>query len=197
MLDFPWHTVAFLTGISVTPTIENDVVTWRLPLGNGLVQHVALDDCGHYVRWLFDNPSRSNGMDLEVAIAPIPYAELAAAFTRVTGHPAQYIDISLEEYWSDGPFAVAAKLPAGYNAGPDSMSSESNFSGFFNTWKYDILTRDFKLLDEIHPGRIRSADDFFRREEEKHGKGSLWKRVQVDGLGHILKISEDGRKGKL
>jgi len=181
----------------VTPTIEDGVVTWRQPLGTGSVQHVALDDCGYYARWLFDNPSRSNGMDLEVAIAPIPYAELAAAFTRVTGHPAQYIDQSLEEYWTKGPYAAAAKAPAGYNAGPDSMNIQDNFSGFYNMFKYDVLTRDFKLLDEIHPGRIRSAEEFFRREEEKYGKGSLLRRVQGEGLEHILKISEDGRKGNL
>ena len=182
----------------MTPAIEDGVVTWRLPLGEGKVNYVALDDCGVYVRWLFDNPSRSNGLDLEVAIAPIPYSELTAAFTRVTGHPAQYIDQSLTEHWSNGgEWAKAAKLPAGYNAGAGSMTIQENFTGFWNVWKYEVLKRDYKLLDEIHPQRIKSAEEFFRREEEKGGKGSLWKRVQKENLAPILKISEDGRRGKL
>jgi hypothetical protein len=39
-------------------------VTWRVPLGDGAVPHVALEDCGYYARWLFDNPERANGMNL-------------------------------------------------------------------------------------------------------------------------------------
>jgi len=37
-----------------------DVLTWRLHLGqDGEVAHVALDDCGYYIRWLFDHPERA------------------------------------------------------------------------------------------------------------------------------------------
>jgi hypothetical protein len=38
-------------------------------------------------------------MDLEVAIEHVTYANLAAAFEKVTGHPAQYIDTNLDTYW--------------------------------------------------------------------------------------------------
>ena len=93
----------------MTPTVEDGVVTWRVPLGEGAVPHVALEDCGYYVRWLFDHPERANGMDLEVAIDHITYADLAAAFEKVTGHPAQYIDTDLDRYWSDGPFKGIAE----------------------------------------------------------------------------------------
>jgi len=60
-------------GTPMSPTIENvdgeDVVTWRVPLtADGAVPHVVLDDCGPYVRWLFDHPERADGMDLRVAI---------------------------------------------------------------------------------------------------------------------------------
>ena len=40
----------------MTPTVEDGVVTWRVPLGEGAVPHVSLEDCGYYVRWLFDHP---------------------------------------------------------------------------------------------------------------------------------------------
>jgi uncharacterized protein YbjT (DUF2867 family) len=94
----PYIEMAIASATIMTPSIEDGVVTWRVPLGNGAVHHVAFDDLGYYVRWLFDNQERSNGMDLEIGIAPITYSELAEAFERVSGHPAQYIDTPLDVY---------------------------------------------------------------------------------------------------
>lgn len=83
--------------------VEDGVVTWRVPLGSGAVAHVDLDDCGHYVRWILDHQDRADGLDLEVAIALIPYDELARAFESVTGRPARYVDTDLDTYWTSGP----------------------------------------------------------------------------------------------
>ncbi|RDW69877.1 NmrA-like family-containing protein 1 [Coleophoma cylindrospora] len=197
----PYIEMTIAAGTIMTPQVEDGVVTWRAPLGAGAVPHVALDDCAEYVRWLFDHAPRANGMDLEVAIDHIPYAELAAAFTRVTGHPARFIDTSVDEYWQHGPMAFAADLPAAYND-PKGPTIRENFTGFWNMWRASgqnqgVIRRDYALLDEIHPGRIKSAEQWFRRQEEKHGPGSLWKRVQPEHLKPVLKISEDRRKGKL
>ncbi len=199
----PYIEMAFSAQTPMTPRIEDGVLTWRVPLGQGAVVHVALEDCAHYVRWLFDHPDRANGMDLEVAIEHIRYADLAAAFTRVTGHPARYIDTDLDAYFA--PMAAINDLPAGYNADPDdkgTMSFRDNFTGFWNQWKHDIITRDYALLDEIHPGRIRSAEDWLHRHEEKakaSGTESLWERLQPGTLPNrlILKLSEDHRRGAL
>ncbi|WP_100486189.1 NmrA family NAD(P)-binding protein [Mycobacteroides abscessus] len=189
----------------MAPTVEEGVVTWRVPLGGGAVPHVSLEDCGYYVRWLFDNTDRSNGMDLEVAIDHIPYSELARAFEKVTGHPAQYIDTDVDTYWQ-GPLGGIADRPAGYNAAPDdpsTMTFRDNFTGFWNLWKDGIVKRDYVLLDEIHPNRIRTAEQWFRREEElgrKGGRGGLWERVQPENWSldaAVLKSSQDLRTGKL
>jgi hypothetical protein len=96
----------------MTPSIEDGVVTWRVPLGEGAVPHVSLEDCGFYVRWLFDHPERANGMDLEVAIEHMTYADMAAAFEKVTGHQAQYIDTDLDTYWSHPDLTGIADHPA-------------------------------------------------------------------------------------
>jgi NmrA-like family len=190
----------------LTPTVEDGIVTWRVPLGNGAVPHVALEDCGFYVRWLFDHPERANGMDLEVAIDHISYADLAAAFEKVTGHPAQYIDTDLDTYWNAPRNKRNADTPAGYNADPNdksTMSFRDNFTGWWNLWKYGIVKRDYALLDEIHPNRIRSAEQWFRREDQlgrELGKGSLWERLQPENRrksSPILKLAEDMRTGKL
>lgn len=192
----------------MTPSIEEGIVTWRVPLGSGEVAHVSLDDCEQYVRWIFDNPDKSDGLDLQVSIAHIGYKELAEAFSKVTGRPARYVDTSLKDYWEQGLMSKAANGAAGYNASlddPATMTFKANFSAFWNMWKKSgqntgIIRRDYKLLDEILPGRIKSAEEFFRREDAKtreKGLGGLWDSVQEQNLGFILKISEDGRKGKL
>jgi hypothetical protein len=80
------------------------------------------------------------------------------------------------------------------------MSVRDNFTGFWNVWKYGIIKRDYKLLDEIHPNRIKSVEEWLRREDAKgkaQGIGGLWERVQKENLKPVLKFAEDGRKGKL
>lgn len=202
----PYIAMAIGARTPMSPAVEDGIVTWRVPLGEGAVCHVDLDDCAHYVRWLFDHQERANGLDLEVAIDMIAYDDLAKAFEKVSGHPAKYIDTSLEEYWASGPLGYGRDRPAGYNSSledPAAMSMRENFTGFWNMWKYSggnrgVVQRDFKLLDEIHPKRVKTAEEFFRREDTRgreQGLGSLWERV--NNLRPVLKIAEDGGKGRL
>ncbi|KAF4337922.1 nitrogen metabolic regulation nmr [Fusarium beomiforme] len=202
----PYIEMAISAQTVMTPRILDGVVTWAVPLADGAIPHVALDDCEYYVRWLFDHPERSDGLDLEVAIDHITYHDLAKAFQKVTGKPAQFIDIPLATYFEHMP--LRANTPAGYNADPNdpaTMSFVQNFTGFWNMWRHSggnkgVVQRDYKLLDEIHPNRIKTPEEFFRREEEKRkaqGLASIFETIESGNLGMILKLSEDGRKGKL
>ena len=130
---------------------------------------------------------------------------MAEAFEKVTGHPARYVDTDLDAYWN-GPLKMAASLPAGYNADPadkSTMSFRDNFTGFWNIWKHGIVHRDYALLDEIHPNRIRSVEQWLRREEQlgqERGAGGLWDRIQPENLYRLpplLKSTEDRRTGTL
>ncbi|GAB7522878.1 NmrA family NAD(P)-binding protein [Paraburkholderia sp. 2C] len=201
----PYMEMAISGMTPMAPSVEDGVVTWRVPLGNGAVPHVALDDCGYYARWLFDNAERANGMNLEVAIEHVEYHRLAAAFEKVTGHPARYIDTDMDAYWS-GALGKSAALPAGYNADindKSTMTFRDNFTGFWNIWKHGVIQRNYALLDEIHPNRIRSVEAWLRREDQlgrELGKGSLWERVQPENLyksAPLLKLAEDRRMGRL
>jgi hypothetical protein len=204
----PYIEMAIASETIFTPTIEEgddgqDTVTWKFPLtDDGGIAHVALEDCGHYVRWLFDHPDRANGMDLQVSIEHVHYTDLAKAFTKVTGHRAQFVDIDMEAFWKDGPLRERAGVPAGYSADINdsaTMSVKDNFTGFFTMWIHSgrnqgVIQRDYALLDEIHPHRIRTAEQWLRIEEEKgrkEGKGSLWERVQPKNQKGILKLQED------
>jgi len=83
------------------------------------------------------------------------------------------------------------------------MTVRDNFTGFWNMWKHEIVKRDYPLLDEIHPNRINTAEEWFRREDQlgrELGKGSLWERVQPENWrpdSPILKGTVDRRQGKL
>lgn len=202
----PYIQMVLASKTIMTPTIEDGVVTWRMPLGQGAVPHVALEDCEQYVRWLFDHQKRANGMNLEVAIDHVRYGDMAEAFEKVTGHPAQYIDTTLQDYWTSGSMAPAADKPCGYNSDkndPAHMTMRQNFSGFWNLWKdsgmnQGVVKRDYALLDEIFPGRIRSVEQWFRNEEKRgldRGLGSLWERV--NSPKPVLKATEEGRRGRL
>lgn len=203
----PYIEMAIAGSSPMTPAVEEGVVTWRMPLGDGAVPHVALDDCEAYVRWIFDHPQEADAFDLQVAIAHISYQELAEAFSKVTGHPACYVDISLDEYWKRTGWHGAGAAQ-GYNAPPDdpaTMTYQRTFTGFWNNWKYSgqntgVVQRDYELLDRIFPGRVKSAEEYFQKEDTRgreEGLGGLWERVQKKNLRPILKLAEDGRKGKL
>lgn len=201
----PYMEMAISAMTPMTPSVEDGVLTWRVPLGHGAVPHVSLEDCGYYARWLFDHSERANGMNLEVAIEHVEYHQLAAAFEKVTGRPARYIDIDMDAYW-EGPLKASANRPAGYNADlsdKSTMSFRDNFTGFWNVWKHGVIQRDYALLDEIHPQRIRSVEEWLRREDQRGrelGKGGLWERVQPENMYSsipLLKLAEDKGKGML
>ncbi len=201
----PYMEMAIASSTPMAPTIEESengekVVTWRVPLTeNGAVPHVSLEDCGAYVRWLFDHPDRADGLDLEVAIEHVHYADMALAFEKVTGHRARFVDVDLETYWRDSAFGAYRDNPAGYMASlddPATLSMKANFTGFWNLFRasghnHGVIRRNYALLDEIYPGRIRSVEEFFRREDEraKQAGSSLWEKVIE--LKPILKNHED------
>lgn len=130
----PYMEMAIAKGTPMAPVVEDGVVIWRMPLGTGAVPHVALDDCDHYVRFIFDHQERFDGFDLEVAIEHVHYEDLAKAFTKVTGKPAKYLEVDLDTYWETGPLSRAGAAPAGYNAAPDdpaTLTIRENFTGFW------------------------------------------------------------------
>ncbi|KAI0552311.1 hypothetical protein F4679DRAFT_535248 [Xylaria curta] len=198
----PYIEMTIGQGTPFQPSVEDGVAIWRVPLANGAVPFTPLDDVGVYVKWLFDNADgEADGLDLEIALEHVTFEAYVRAFEKVTGKPARWIDSDLDGHldllWGPG-----ADRPAGYNADlndPATMTLRRNFTAFFNLWRGSggnkgVITRDYALLDRIHPKRIRSVEEWMRRENEK---GSLWERIQPENLGHVLKITEDGRKGTL
>lgn len=206
----PYIEMVITRGGPMAPTIEDDehgdkVVTWRVPLtADGAVVHASLGDCAYYVRWLFDHQARADGMDLKVAIEHVHYADMAKAFEKVTGRKARFIDTDFESYWRSGPLSQFADRPTGQqdSSGPGTMTIRENFTGFWNIWRASghnngIIQRDYKLLDEIHPQRLRTVEQYFKAEEvraRQTGGPSLWDRIV--NMETVLKLHEDTDRGK-
>ncbi|KAK4446677.1 hypothetical protein QBC34DRAFT_383029 [Podospora aff. communis PSN243] len=207
----PYVDMAIEAGTPVSPRIEKgedgeeEVVTWRLPLGEeGAVAHTALEDVGVYAGWLFERWEEvDDGVELKVGMGHVHYRDVARAFEEVTGRKARFVDVDFETYFgSEGGFAGIGDAPTGYmveKGSPGAMSVRTNFTGWWHAWRASggnkgLVKRDYALLDEIHPGRIRTVEEFFRREAEKarfEGKGTLWDVVASGRT--VLKINEDGR----
>ncbi|KAI0402445.1 hypothetical protein F4802DRAFT_600047 [Xylaria palmicola] len=208
----PYIEMTLAQGTPFRPRVEEDggggAAVWRVPLAAGAVPFTALDDVGVYVRYLLDHADgEADGLDLQVSVEHVTFDEYVRAFSKITGKPARWIDNTVEEHM-EITFGPAGENPAGYNADPSdpaTMTLRHNFTAFFNLWRGSggnkgIIQRDYALLDRIHPQRIKTVEEWLRRENEKGlklGLGTLWDRIQPENLGHVLKITEDGRQGKI
>lgn len=129
---------------------------------------MALEDVGVFTLWLLDYPEKPAGMDLEVTTDQISLADIADTFTRVTGRTAIHRCVPLEEYLPKAePYPNA---PASWAAGPDAPRDESlmswreNFTAWWKYWSSGMgATRDISLLDSIHPTRIKTLEQWMRK----------------------------------
>ncbi|KAJ5930965.1 hypothetical protein N7466_006458 [Penicillium verhagenii] len=146
-------------------TEDPTTMVFAAPLGDGKCPLIHLEDYGSYVRWIFDNPTRSNGLELPVATEDIAWKDLAAAFTAVTGIKAVYKDVTFDEYFQLGVWANPDAILGDSAQSNDStlFTVRQNFTGFWNTWKDNLSKRDYLLLDEILPTRVKSVREWMEK----------------------------------
>jgi hypothetical protein len=144
---------------------EAETMVFAAPVGEGNVPLIYLEDYGRYARWIFDTPSRSTGRELHVATEDIAWKDLAAVFTEVTGKKAIYHDVTLDEYFNLGIFpAPEEKIGGSLSPGDATLFTyRENFSGFWNTWKDNLTKRDYPLLDDILPTRVKSVKEWMQK----------------------------------
>ena len=164
---------------------------WALPLGDGHISLIALQDLGFFARWVFDNPLETSGKDIQVASHRASGKDIAEAFTKVTGKPAVYVPITIDEYFGYFKNADAPVAPEA----PQGMTFRQNFTGFWNGWKDDIVHRDMEWLKSTHPG-LRSVESWMREHKYDGGKKGLLKNRE-DHDGHGPTINYDQVKGLL
>lgn len=136
------------------------------PLGQeGAMPMIYLQDFGRYVLWVLQHPERSAGMTIGVATEHVTFPHLVESFTAVTGKPARYEDLPVEEWVQ----RVFGGLPNGINTkigGSDDdtlMTYGDNFSHWMNVYKANVIKKDYALLDEILPDRVKSVGEWIQR----------------------------------
>lgn len=169
-------------GELMLPVQEDGVAVFRVPLGDGAVPFIHLDDLGFYVDWIFSHPEISAGMDLKVAVDHVSFHEVAATFTEVTGKPARYENITFEEYFTTGPLAQPASTKLGVEGAgeddPSLLTYQQNFTAWWKLYQLSggnqgLIQRNYELLDKIHPKRVRSLKQWM----EKTGYAGEYKPV--------------------
>ena len=140
-------------------------MVFKAPVGDGQPPMIYLEDFGQ-IRpsgWL-RNPEKSNGMNLKIATENVGWEEVAKSFTEVTGKKAVFEDITLDQYFAFGVFPNPdSKVGHSVNHDDDTLQTyRQNFSGFWNSWKESVLTRDYELLDEILLTRVKSVGEWMK-----------------------------------
>lgn len=148
---------------------ESGTYIFNVPLGSGSAPMIDLDDLGSYARWIFDNPYKSIGFNLEVATCQVSLAGLVEAFTKVTGKTAKGEYLSIDEYLSKrarAGFDPEVKLAhSGDPKDPTVQTFRQNFSGFYNVFRDNLSTRDYKFLDKILPTRVKTLEEWMRKSD--------------------------------
>lgn len=108
----------------------------------------------------------------------------AAVFTTVTGINAVYKDVTLDEYFQLGIWPdpdVILGYFTGYNDG-SFMTVRENYSGVWNTWKDNLTNRDYQLLDEVLPTRMKSVKEWMEQTGYRRNYASVLKSRR-DAIG--------------
>ncbi|KFY30453.1 hypothetical protein V493_01897 [Pseudogymnoascus sp. VKM F-4281 (FW-2241)] len=176
------HSAPYLDTLSqlLRPRPDPDdpgLMVFSVPLGNTAMPLIDLGDLGKYAKWMFDHVKRSKGMTLKISTEHIRWEDLAKDYTAVTGRRAVYRDVTLEEYFASKAFPDP-EMKVGHGVTHDDPTLQTyreNFSAFWRLWKSGLDKRDYELMDEIMPGRIRSVKEWMIKTGYTGEPGSVLK----------------------
>ena len=156
------------------PTQDVDgIYVFKFPLGpTGAMPLVSLESIGEYARWIFEHRERSAGLNLGIAIAHVTGAEQAEAFEAVTGKKARYEAIPLETALSRfPPGKIGSRATPGYDD-PTLRTAAEHFGPWWTIFRESCVggttglwPKDYALLDEIMPSRIKTIEEWMRMEK--------------------------------
>ena len=112
----------------------------------GSIPLVALDDIGWWARYIFDNAPSTAGKNLKIASEPSNFPHIVETFKRVTGLPAEYEALSMDDYfklWNGNQIPLASDDPKG-------ISWENNFRAWWAMWRDNIVQRDMEWITSVH-----------------------------------------------
>ena len=106
---------------------------FRLPIADAPWSMVALDDIAFFTAYIFAHPEEWGGRTLPIGSDSPTFTEIAATLERVTGIPAEYRPMTIDEF-------AALDMP--------NIHDQVNVVRFFTEYR---LPRDYDTLRKIHP----------------------------------------------
>ncbi|KAF8663575.1 hypothetical protein AX16_000919 [Volvariella volvacea WC 439] len=163
---------------------EDGTVVFASPLGDGKVTMISLIDLGWWVRYTFDHRSETSGRDLRVASDVVGWDYLVSTFTRVTGIPAVYKRLTLDEWFN---CLAGANRPVANEKeiGDGSTTIRESFSGFWCIWRDGLVKRDMDWVRSVHKNSL-TLESWMKQTKYKGNIGSSVLKNGEDGKGRIL-----------
>ena len=156
---------------------EDGTAVFATPVGKGHVPMIALADLGFFARYAFDHREETSGVEMKIASDVVGWDYLARTFDKVTGHRAEVIYQTLDE-WYENVEGVDDPV-ANERENDGSTTWRENFSGWWALWQDDMVQRDMTWVRAVHPN-CHTLESWMR---EHSYTGNLQR--------HLLKNSED------
>ncbi|KIY00807.1 uncharacterized protein Z520_03473 [Fonsecaea multimorphosa CBS 102226] len=147
---------------------EDGTYIFKMPIGpNGAIPFVPLRDLAWYARYIFEHPTEFQGDLLSVAMAHVSGEMVAAAFTAVTGEPARYQPLDLLETAKTWPKTKIGLAGSPGFDDPTLKTMAGQLVPWYTIWQESggnkgLWTKDYDRLDRIHPGRIKTIEQWMR-----------------------------------
>ncbi|KAI8844750.1 hypothetical protein BC829DRAFT_428062 [Chytridium lagenaria] len=165
-----------LEGMFTPKEVSPGKIVFNQPLGfGGKIPMIALDDIGVYALWIFTNIDKSAYLDLKVATAHIDFTDIVQAFNKVNPTlTATHVPVTIQAFLDSMNVPRDAPLTSVFmSSHPNStrgLTFHENFTGFWELWNANVVKRDYELLDKIHPGRMRSVEEWMKMKKV-YGEG--------------------------
>ncbi|KAI5829995.1 NAD(P)-binding protein [Schizophyllum commune Tattone D] len=158
---------------------------FALPLGSGSMPMIALADLAWWACYALDNPALSAGKELRVASDMVSGDRLTRAFAQISGQPAVYLPLSLDEW-----FACMERTDAPLVHGADALDGTNDttirgcFTGFWNLWHDGVVKKDMEWVRKVYPGTLSLEKWMKTTGYTASYKKDVLKNVE-DGKGRI------------
>jgi uncharacterized protein YbjT (DUF2867 family) len=126
----------------MAPMIDTDgTYLFKLPLNDGALPFIYLQDFGAYVHWAISNIEQSTGLDFGIATSHVSGLDIASAFTATTGKPARYVSLPIEVWHANTwtKFLKGADTRVGFLSIKDDgallQTYGENFTNWWNLYK--------------------------------------------------------------
>lgn len=155
---------------------------WSMPLGKGgRMPMIALSDLGFFARYTFDHRTETSAQNLKIASGLIGGDDIASTLTKVTGKKAVFQSITVEEWFAGLPDADAPVAVGEHQKGDGSTTWGEDFSGWWWTYRDNVLKRDMDWIRSVHP-KLQTLEGWMRETGYDGSLTSLLLKTQGRGL---------------